>query len=70
MSRRAAAFTQADAYRMGAAAKRLGPEWRVVLDDGKLNLVQDPLLDRAQLPVSKPHAGEEPALDARDEIVL
>jgi hypothetical protein len=29
MSRRAAAFTQADAFRAASAAKRLGPEWYI-----------------------------------------
>ena len=40
MPRRAARFTQAEVSRMARAAAALGPAWRVVAIDGRLELVQ------------------------------
>ena len=40
MSRRAARFTQAEAARFARIAASLGPAWRVIAEDGVLQLVQ------------------------------
>ncbi len=40
MSRKAARFTQAEVGRMARVAAKLGPAWRVVAIDGRLELFQ------------------------------
>jgi hypothetical protein len=40
VSRRAARFTQAEAARFARIATSLGPAWRVIAEDGVLQLVQ------------------------------
>ena len=51
MPRRAARFTQAEVSRMARAAAALGPAWRVVAIDGRLELVQG---DAPNLETQKP----------------
>jgi hypothetical protein len=55
MSRRAARFTQAEAARLARVAASLGPAWRVVAIDGRLELIQGE--DRR--PAPKPVAPEK-----------
>jgi hypothetical protein len=68
VSRRAAAYTQADIARALRAAEQAGPEWCVELFDGLIRLTRSPTKGPPADNDPKPTSTEPSALDSHGKV--